>query len=375
MNIDELEAKLSRRTGSPLFARLADEYLAVGRINEAKEMCLSGLQRFPDYLTGHIVLARCFEAEQDYTAAIHSVEEALRVSPDASLPQSLLAEYKIRLLRKPTVIDGIDDHEKPSMAHIVSPTEVEVREDIPPHDLTPTPDEIAMDVAAEPAPTEQRDEMPAATATGILETAGEELHATEEITPDHDSLTSNLPESGDMSAIENVSREVAGDSIPDGTALDRFLYGNGSDVEGNEDKAAAAEDLREPESAELAEALPLESSDVPTISVQTQEEGNSSSEIPAEIPEEEIRQETNVEGTLSTVEMTPPATHDEPPSAFGSEGRIVSKTLAEIYAMQGAYSEAILTYRMLQEMRPEFREEYEKRIRELEPKVQAKTAS
>ena len=45
---------------------------------------------------------------------------------------------------------------------------------------------------------------------------------------------------------------------------------------------------------------------------------------------------------------------------------IVSKTMAEIYASQGAYDKAIHIYRILIEKRPESGEEYMKRIRELQ---------
>jgi tetratricopeptide (TPR) repeat protein len=50
-----------------------------------------------------------------------------------------------------------------------------------------------------------------------------------------------------------------------------------------------------------------------------------------------------------------------PPSA-----RIVTVTLAEIYAAQGEYREAVEAYRILMERRPEDAEGFQKRIRELE---------
>jgi len=45
---------------------------------------------------------------------------------------------------------------------------------------------------------------------------------------------------------------------------------------------------------------------------------------------------------------------------------IVTPTLAEIYATQGAYQEAIRTYTLLARRKPEERERFERRIRELE---------
>ena len=58
----------------------------------------------------------------------------------------------------------------------------------------------------------------------------------------------------------------------------------------------------------------------------------------------------------------------------GDEGRIISKTLAEIYATQGAYGEAILTYRLLKRMRPEMVPQIDRRIGELEGLSQVKPA-
>lgn len=47
-------------------------------------------------------------------------------------------------------------------------------------------------------------------------------------------------------------------------------------------------------------------------------------------------------------------------------GRIVTETLAEIYASQGEYREAISAYRVLLERRPDESERFRKRIEELE---------
>jgi hypothetical protein len=71
------------------------------------------------------------------------------------------------------------------------------------------------------------------------------------------------------------------------------------------------------------------------------------------------------------VETAPPQRADEELSP-SIDTRIVSKTLAEIYVSQGAFAEAILTYRLLKQKRPAQSEEIDQRIRELEPKAQEK---
>ena len=56
-----------------------------------------------------------------------------------------------------------------------------------------------------------------------------------------------------------------------------------------------------------------------------------------------------------------------------SSTRIVTATLAEIFAGQGEYGEAIQAYRLLVKRRPEEAERYQKRIRELEVLAAAAT--
>ncbi len=60
------------------------------------------------------------------------------------------------------------------------------------------------------------------------------------------------------------------------------------------------------------------------------------------------------------------ATEDLALPAEGSTTRIVTATLAEIYANQGQYQEAIKAYRTLCEQRPEEAHRYEKRLADLE---------
>jgi tetratricopeptide (TPR) repeat protein len=54
------------------------------------------------------------------------------------------------------------------------------------------------------------------------------------------------------------------------------------------------------------------------------------------------------------------------PISGAAADEIVTATLAEIYATQGAYQEAIRTYALLVRRRPQEREHFERRIRELE---------
>jgi tetratricopeptide (TPR) repeat protein len=77
-----------------------------------------------------------------------------------------------------------------------------------------------------------------------------------------------------------------------------------------------------------------------------------------------LLQSTTVADEQSQTSSGEPVYEEEQRSPLGNE--IVTPTLAEIYAAQGAYREAIRTYTQLVDRRPGEKERFEQRIRELE---------
>ena len=77
----KLEKVYRRNPDSPLFARLADLYLKRGKTEHALEICLQGCQKFPEYATGFMVLARCYEAGGAVEEARDALDQALRIDP------------------------------------------------------------------------------------------------------------------------------------------------------------------------------------------------------------------------------------------------------------------------------------------------------
>lgn len=55
--------------GSLVFAKLADYYRENGMIDEAIEMCLSGLKDYPDFVAGRLVLAKAYVDKKEYELA------------------------------------------------------------------------------------------------------------------------------------------------------------------------------------------------------------------------------------------------------------------------------------------------------------------
>ena len=89
---------------------------------------------------------------------------------------------------------------------------------------------------------------------------------------------------------------------------------------------------------------------------------------------EHIVEKARGTGLVQSVERVVVDNQDEEEeySEAPDDGRIISKTLAEIYAVQGAFGEAIQTYRFLKDQRPHLSVEIDNRIRELETKLPTK---
>jgi tetratricopeptide (TPR) repeat protein len=81
---------------SPRFAERAAEYLARGETAEAKRLCRTGVERFPWYATGHLVLGRCCERAGHYRAAAGCYHQVLQMLPGLAAAEEALARVSGR---------------------------------------------------------------------------------------------------------------------------------------------------------------------------------------------------------------------------------------------------------------------------------------
>jgi|YelNatPaOPRAMG01_1025707.scaffolds.fasta_scaffold00014_38 tetratricopeptide (TPR) repeat protein len=87
-----LEERLRNNPGSLLFARLADHYCQLGRIEEAIQLCQQGLQRHPRYATGYVVLAKAYWRKGQLDAARSALDKSLELEPHNLQALSLRAQ-------------------------------------------------------------------------------------------------------------------------------------------------------------------------------------------------------------------------------------------------------------------------------------------
>lgn len=115
MTTEHLQEQLARNSRSPLFARLADEYLRSQRTDEALKLCLDGLQYFPDYATAHIVVARCLAQKGDLPTALSHLDVALRMYQGNSTLTVLYNEWVNRIASNPALRDGAKGAHPPKL--------------------------------------------------------------------------------------------------------------------------------------------------------------------------------------------------------------------------------------------------------------------
>jgi tetratricopeptide (TPR) repeat protein len=94
--IRRYEERRARDPGSLVFATLADLYRKVGRLAEAAALCREGLERYPQYTTARLILARTLLDAGDNEAAFAELNAISASSPKDGQCRRLLAEAERR---------------------------------------------------------------------------------------------------------------------------------------------------------------------------------------------------------------------------------------------------------------------------------------
>ncbi|MDI6765209.1 MAG: hypothetical protein QME52_00025 [Bacteroidota bacterium] len=323
MTIEYLEHKLVRRPFSPLFARLVHEYLMAGKNQEAKKLCISGLEIYPQYITAHFALAECYVKDQDYTAALESIDYAISLNPNTTTLISLRSEIQ----------DFIDSEQTPDSLN----TNLQIEDNLSAQQLIeyPSVEEYDSTNTEEPivlCPAIEIEQSKILEETNLSLEIGHESACTEENLIAVPTIETEIPiESTDKNEIIQAVADIP-------STQETFIANNESD---KLELIEAKTEIEQPVS-----------SDEDTIEISENQEHDVDSQTENQIADNDVYIEPVI---LKTDE---------------DDGRIVSGTLAEIYASQGEYIEAILTYRLLKQNRPELGEEIEKRILELEGNIQ-----
>ncbi len=80
-NLEALQVTLQQNPDSLTFARVADALMMRGRLDEAIQICEEGVKRHPQYVTGHMVLGKCYMQKKLYEQAEKEFKRVLLFDP------------------------------------------------------------------------------------------------------------------------------------------------------------------------------------------------------------------------------------------------------------------------------------------------------
>jgi tetratricopeptide (TPR) repeat protein len=106
--IEKLEARYRENPKGRNFAPLADAYRKAALIDNAIELCQTGLQLHPDYVSGHIVHGRCLVDKKDDSGAESVFRRVLDLDPENILALKVLAEIAERNERFATAAEWLN---------------------------------------------------------------------------------------------------------------------------------------------------------------------------------------------------------------------------------------------------------------------------
>ena len=94
--IEKLEKRWAENPKGRNFAPLADAYRKAGELDRALELCTAGLELHPDYVSAHIVHARCLIDQKNDAGASEVFQRVLALDPENVLALKMLAEIAER---------------------------------------------------------------------------------------------------------------------------------------------------------------------------------------------------------------------------------------------------------------------------------------
>jgi tetratricopeptide (TPR) repeat protein len=324
-DIDFLSQRLSDNPQSPLFARLADIYLSKNQSSEALKLCETGVQAYSSYATGYVVLGKCYLALNENSKAKLAFTQAMHLSPFNQVARKLLSEIVSVADESPESAGGESNaasspstEAQPEQQIAASAIEESIAE--PPSVPEPAVEESSAAPAIEEPVQEiiQPEEVPIVEATAENNVAAPVIEE-------------RVPEIIEPAAIQTAEPAPL-------MSLDDYIQFNSADLA--TDKAISLDDY-------LGNVQPAI--------------------VPAPVTELDA-----LASKLENAERIVPQESVEeasPKESVPTDSLVITATLAEIYATQGEYGAAIQAYEILILSKPNERDRFEKRIKELQAKL------
>lgn len=358
--IQYLERLLSTKTRSPIVVQLASLYLEAGRPHDALRYCDNAIAHFPYYTTAHLIRGRVLQALEMKAEARRELEFVHSILPDVVGVRTMLEQIPASEVQtfeeaeKPAE-DAVPPPSKPAL-DVATGAAIETLEETPPK--SPPPEMSLGDV--EPTAVQTPEEQPTNEGPGPLDEP-------RDVKQEEDPFGLGVEELG-ATAAEAIASVDTQDPFPPAevSAAETDVSTDAKvpplDAPVSPERPEAYERFAERMKEELSaggEALTLEeffarpkdqAKEQPTVD-------------PIEELAEKLKSAPRITPIIDIAEkkVIPPSEEDTPAST-----EFVTPTLAEIYAKQGWYDDAITAYKTLARIKPAERERFEKRVQELE---------
>ena len=375
-DIPSLEKRVGHHGGSPLFAQLASYYLEQSRAQDALRLCDAGLANFPFYTTGHLIKGKTLLELKMHAEARREFEFVLEFLPTNDAVKKLLANIPAEeeLLPAP-----VQEQQTPPLMELELPRAVEETPSmvtrtigIPPSSLEQPVHEVEYIQPAPQVPSfvPPKPVSQANSFDTIAQLPFAETPAVSEPTPFAD--FSFIPPA-EPSAVEpqtfapeqsnnfdfpfSQQQKEPPSTEQQDESFQKFVMRKGSELSG-ENTITLDEYFASNVQPPSPESIPEKIFDnTPSAHV-----------LPAEPNKiEELTEKLQSAGKITPVinfaqKETPTVSEEDTSSSVG----FVTPTLAEIYAKQGWYDDAIKAYKTLAHNKPADRERFEQRVVELE---------
>lgn len=324
--IEKLEARYAENPDGRYFAPLADAYRKAGQLDRALEVVTAGLVKHPDYLSAHIVLARCHLDKKDDAAAQASFEKVLALDGENIIALKALADIAERgaryddarrWLMKLLAVDSMNSEAEEQLNRLGGPLVEEEAAVATEAAAAPVEDVSFADVApAEPAPAAVSPEAPTEPMQAIeLEPLLAE--PAEFVPPAPETVEAPALELETTASFEETAATVASPHEAVAPAID-FLSAEPPHIEHRAEPVAAT--VPEP-AAELPLIMPEDVTPAAELGRPTARQVDAVSPPPVEAP--------------------------------ASGAPMVTETMGDLYLQQGLRAEAADVYRRLLEQRPD----------------------
>lgn len=356
---------------TPLFALDAEDLYDAGQFTDAAALCRKGLEHYPEYASGYAVLYRSLIALDQYDDAMNAVLRGLEAMPANRILLRLSAEHEV--LMSQFVDDTRDDGEYPTIVQ----ERVSIDEAATPYSEFVETD-IVIAMSAEEGDDDDSFEPDAVLSveTPVVSPLSYDISESNIYDDSLVALNDDGSAQDSLSAVDSIIEE----HIPEQHSSIRTVYPplRIIDTKDSTDKV-----MIRASSVGLIPGLHFAPTVLRTVH---HKQGDLLPELPPlkefaprhylSKDKKSVKSRTPLEELAARLERARISIVQEehiPSSHAGAE--IVSTatdTVAKIYESQGALSQAIKVYQQLARSKPEYRDEYEAKIRVLHQKIEEK---